>query len=188
MNDIKKFNYQRINIVGTSSSGKTTFSKLLSDILGFDHIEMDQIFWGPNWYWPSDDEFFANLRKTLEARNSWILDGNYTRTIPIKWEYVELVIWLDYSFVRTLLQSLKRTFKRAIAREELWIGTGNRESFRKSFFSKDSIILWMIKTHNKVRKKYERFMNDKNYSGIKFVRLRTPTESREFLNNIRYNT
>ena len=184
---MKKFNYQRINVVGTSGSGKTVFSKSLSAILGIDHIEADQVFWGPDWYWPSDDEFFTNLREALSRRDAWILDGNYTRTIPIKWENVELVIWLDYSFIRTLFQAIKRAVKRSVSREELWAGTGNRESFRKSFFSKDSIVLWTIRTHKRVRHKYERFMDDENYSGIKFIRLKSPAESERFLKHISHH-
>ena len=184
MDHSKRFDYQRINVVGTSSSGKTTFSKSLSAILGIDHIEIDQIFWGPNWYWPNDEEFFANLKENLKKKDAWILDGNYTRTIPVKWEKVELVIWLDYSFTRTLLHALKRAIKRSITGEELWIGTGNRETFKKSFFSKDSIILWTIKTHRKVGFKYESYMNDKAYSRIKFIRLRSPSEAECFLKQI----
>ena len=74
--------------------------------------------------------------------------------------------------------------KRSITGEELWIGTGNRKTLKKSFFSKDSIILWTIKTHKKVRFKYESFMNDKDYSRIKFIRLRSPSESEKFLKQI----
>ena len=188
MDYTKKFRYKRINIVGTSSSGKTTFSKSLSAVLGIDYIEMDAIFWGPNWYWPSDEEFFSDLKEVLKEKDAWILDGNYIRTIPIKWEKVELVIWLDYSFIRTLLQALQRTIKRSFTKEELWVGTGNRDSFIKSFFSKDSIILWTIKTHKKVSCKYEKFMNDENYSGLKFLRLRSPAESKKLLKHLNHNT
>jgi len=39
--------------------------------------------------------------------------GNYTRTIPIKWERVELVVWLDYSFPKTL--AFTRAIKRSIS-------------------------------------------------------------------------
>ena len=133
----------RINVIGTSGSGKSTFARKLSEGLGYPYIEMDQVFWGPNWHWPPDEVFFENLRQALGG-NQWVLDGNYTRTIPIKWERVEMVVWLDYSFPLTLFQAVKRALKRSITQEELWEGTGNRESFRKSFFSKDSIILWTI--------------------------------------------
>ena len=57
----------KINVVGTSGSGKSTVSKRLSQILDIPYIEMDKIFWGPNWYWPTDEEFFGKLRNTLKS-------------------------------------------------------------------------------------------------------------------------
>jgi hypothetical protein len=52
---------------------------------------------------------------------------------------VDLVVWVDYSFWRTLARrSVARL--RASRRQELWPGTGNCETFRRSFFSRDSII------------------------------------------------
>ena len=174
----------RINVVGTSGSGKTMFSRKLAELLEYPYIEMDKIFWGPNWYWPSDDEFFDKLRAALKEPK-WVLDGNYTRTIPIKWESADTVIWLDYSFTTTLFQALGRAFKRSITREELWEGTGNRESFKKSFLSKDSIILWTLKTHGPVKKKYESYMIDKNFSNIRFIRLKNHKEADAFLSEVK---
>lgn len=170
----------KINVIGTSGSGKSTFCKKLAATLNFPHVEMDKIFWGPNWRWPSDDEFFGNLKQALEKPN-WILDGNYTRTVPIKWESVDVVIWLDYSFLRTLFQAIKRAAHRAWTKEELWEGTGNRESFRKSFFSKQSIIWWTITTHGQVRKKYESYLTNPKFSHIKFIRLKSHKDAEAFL-------
>lgn len=170
----------RINVIGTSGSGKSVFSKKLSSASGYPHIEMDGIFWGPNWKWPSDEDFSEKLRGAL-SKSCWVLDGNYTRTIPIKWEKVDLVIWLDYSFSRTLFQAICRAAKRAWTKEELWEGTGNRESFRKSFFSKESIIWWTISTHGKTKKKYEDYMVSAKFAGIKFVRLKSHAEAEKFI-------
>lgn len=174
---------KRINVIGTSGTGKSTLARKLSERLGYPHIEMDKVFWGPNWHWPPDEVFFGNLRQAL-SQDQWVLDGNYTRTIPIKWERIEMVVWLDYSFALTLFQAVKRALKRSITQEELWEGTGNRESFRKSFFSKDSIILWTIKTHRSVRLKYESYMQDPKYSHIKFVRLKNHREADDFLSQL----
>ena len=118
--------------------------------------------------------------------DSWILDGNYTRSIPVKWESVTTIIWLDFSFIRTLYQAVKRAIKRVITREELWPDTGNRESL-KSLFSKDSIVLWAIKTHRKVRKKYEALIESDDYSNIQFIRLRSPKEVELFLAKVKNN-
>ncbi|MES2658674.1 MAG: adenylate kinase [Verrucomicrobiota bacterium] len=174
----------RVNVVGCSGSGKSTFSKALADILEVRHIEMDALFWGPDWYWPSDEEFFGKLRTELST-DAWVLDGNYTRTIEIKWEKVDMVIWLDPGFPITFFRSVKRAFKRSLTREELWEGTGNRESFRQSFFSRKSVILWSVRTFRSIRRKYETLSVEERYSHIRFVRLRTRSETEAFLERVR---
>ncbi len=137
----------KINVIGTSGSGKSTFAKALSKKLDYPHIEMDAVFWGKDWYQPNDDEFFGNLSKALKP-DQRVLDGNYTRTIPIKWQDVDTIIWIDYSFPRTLYQAVKRAITRIVKQTELWPGTGNKESLKK-LFTKDSIVLWTLKTYRK---------------------------------------
>jgi adenylate kinase family enzyme len=176
---------KKINVVGTSGSGKSTFARRLGEAIGQPHIEMDKVFWGPNWAMPKDEDFFANLRKALEGKDGWVLDGNYTRTIPIKWEKVDLVIWLDISFPRTFFQALKRALHRSWTGRELWEGTGNRETFTKTFLSKESILLWTWNTYGPVKEKYERMLADPKYSHVKFLRLRGHGEAEAFLEKLR---
>lgn len=172
----------RINVVGTSGSGKSTFAKSLAEILAIPYFEMDAIFWEPDWTFPEDNELFSKLSAALEGE-SWVLDGNYTRTLPIKWEDVDTVIWLDFNFPRTLFQATIRAFARVVAKEELWPGTGNRETLRK-LFSRQSILLWTIKTHGRNRKKFTGYMGSPDFSHIKFIRLRSPQEAENYLNKI----
>src|SRR5215510_13089404 len=115
----------------------------------------------------------------------WVLDGNYTRTIPVKWKKVQAVIWLDPSLLRTVLQVIKRTIHRSLTQEELWPGTGNRESLRKAFLSKDSIILWAITSHQNSRKNYGSIMSSPAYSYISFIRLNSRTQVASFLEGLR---
>lgn len=175
----------KINVVGTSSSGKSTVSRKLSEILSIPYVEMDALFWGPNWEPTTFRELCEKLRLALNV-DSWILDGNYTRTTPIKWENATTVIWLDFSFIRSLLQSLKRAIKRIIDREELWPGTGNIETLG-GLFSKDSIVLYTIKTHRRVRKKYETYIESNYYPNIQFIRLRSPKQVKSFLARVKKN-
>lgn len=172
----------RINVIGTSGSGKTTFGRNLANILNIPFVEMDAIFWGPEWTFPDNDELFRRLAAALEAEN-WVLDGNYTRTLPVKWERVDTVIWLDFSFPRTLYQALVRAISRVFTGEELWPGTGNKESFGK-LFSRESIVWWTIKTHRRNRKKNFDFIQSDEFSFIKFVRLRSPAEAEVLLQKI----
>jgi adenylate kinase family enzyme len=176
--------FERINVVGTSGSGKTTFARELAGLLNLPCYEIDQLFWNSNWQESSNDELFEKLHQ-VTSRPRWVLDGNYTRTIPVKWKQVQLVIWLDLSFLRTVLRVTKRTIHRSLTQKEIWSGTGNRESLRKAFFSKDSIIWWAITTYRNNRKKYSSIMSSPAYSHISFIRLNSRTGVASFLEGLR---
>ncbi len=170
----------RVNVIGTSGSGKSTFARKLARVLDCDYVEMDKVFWLPNWEEPSNEVFLPKLEKAL-AGSRWVCDGNYGRTVPVKWRNVEMVIWLDYSFKRTLYQAFFRAIRRAWTKEEMWEGTGNRESFRKMFFSKKSIVWWTITSHGKMRARHEQYFSDPVFKNIRFVRLKDHSEADRFI-------
>lgn len=113
-----------------------------------------------------------------------MLDGNYNRSRSVKWREVDLVIWVDYSLWRTLRQAVWRATSRAWRHQELWPGTGNRESFRRSFCSRESIILWTLKTWRQNRRRYLADMQDPQYRHIRFVRVRSPREAEALLREL----
>lgn len=179
-----KFIPSRINVVGASGSGKSFFSKRLAALLGNPYVQMDALFWKPGWCESEDEEFFPLLEESLKG-DSWVLDGNYNHTLSIKWKRVQWVIWLDYSFPRTLIQAFKRAITRIWSQRELWPGTGNRETILRTFFSSDSILLWTLTSYSKVKKSYESMMTNDKYAHIVFVRLRTPIEAEDFLQRLK---
>lgn len=177
-------NWERINVVGTSGSGKTTFARQLASLLDLPYHEMDRLFWKPGWQQASDAELFRKVEElTLQPR--WVLDGNYTRTLSIKWKRVQLVVWLDPAFLETVFRVTARTIRRACTREEIWPGTGNRESLAEAFLSRKSIIWWAIRTHAQNRRKYSALMASPEHSHIEFVRLASRAERALFLDGLR---
>lgn len=174
----------KINVVGTSGSGKSTLSKRLATVLDAPCIEMDRLYWRPDWQGTPDDVLFARIAEVLEAEPAWVLDGNYNRTRPVKWRDVDMVVWLDYSFGRTLLQAVRRAVRRAWYKQELWPGTGNRESFRRSFFHRESIVWWTIKTWHQNRRRYLADTIDPQYAHIRFLRLRSPQEAEALISQL----
>ncbi len=173
--------HNRFNVIGCSGSGKSTFARELAKRIEANYVELDAVYWKPNWTEPEDEELFRELDKAL-ASEKWVLDGNYHRTIPIKWARVQTVIWLDIPFPTTLFQAFKRAIKRIWTKEEMWPGTGNRESISKTFFSRESILLWTITSYGPLRKRYLKTIQDPRYSSIHFVQLRSRAEAEIFLN------
>ncbi|WP_435236494.1 AAA family ATPase [Psychromonas sp. PT13] len=171
---------KRINVIGTSGSGKSTFSRKLSEKLNYPYLEMDKMFWKPNWVEASDQEFFTTLTNQI-SQPSWVLDGNYNKTASIKWADVDTIIWIDYSFVRTVFQAIKRALIRSITKQEFWEGTGNIETFRKSFFSKKSIIWWTLTTYKKNKIRYQALLKDPTYKHIHFVRITNPRMAKKYI-------
>ena len=170
---------KRIIVIGTTGSGKSTLSAQLSEILKFPHYQLDALQFKSNWEIVSDDIFFAKIKKATD-QDSWIIDGNFGRTHHLTWPYADTVIWIDLPFLLTLYQNISRTLKRIITREEIWEGTGNRESW-KLLFSKDSIVRWLFKTYHSNISRYEKRMKDTNYAHLCFIRLRSRREIEDFI-------
>lgn len=175
----------KINVVGSSGSGKSTLSQQLSHALDIPYIQLDRLFWRANWQGTPDDEFFTKLEGTLNAfPEGWVLDGNFNRTRDIKWREVDMIIWLDYGFWRVFRQSVSRAVGRIVSRKELWPGTGNRESFRQTFMSRDSILLWMLTNWRSNQRRYLADLMDARYRHIRIVRLTHPREADALMNRL----
>lgn len=162
----------KIKVVGTSGSGKSTLARMLADALLVPHIQLDELYWQADWQGSPDDEFFARLNQAMATSpGGWVIDGNYDRTRPLKWREVDIVIWIDLGFWRVLSQSVRRAVTRIASQEELWPGTGNRESFRQTFLSRRSVLLWSLRTWRQNRQRYLAAMIDPAHSHIRFIRL-----------------
>ncbi len=146
------------------------------------HVELDALSWGPNWTQRRDAEVGAAVAAAA-AGDRWVIDGNYSKFRALIWARAETIVWLDYSFVRVFAQLLRRTFRRSLRREVLW--QGNRERLGTAFFSRDSILLWAIKTHRRRQREVPALLARPEYAGLRVVRLRSPRETAAWLARLR---
>lgn len=162
-------------IVGTTGAGKTTLARALAAKLGASHIELDALHWRAGWT-PAPD-FAAQVERALEAER-WVVDGNYSVVQPLILNHADTVIWLDYSFGTELRRLFGRTCRRVFTREVLW--NGNIETVTAQFFSRDSLFIWLFKTHWKQRRRYEaRFPHLPAH--LTLLRLYEPDETERLL-------
>ena len=145
----------RLVVVGASGSGKTTMAKALSQALGVPHIELDGINWQPGWRDISiqdPDEFFRRVAEAA-AGAAWVMDGNYIKARDAHWSRATGFVWMDPERAVVMRQVIWRSFSRAVTKQELWPGTGNKELFRR-WLDKEHPIRWAWDTWALVRKRY----------------------------------
>ena len=87
---------KRIVIIGCPGSGKTRLARALGEKLNLTVVHLDRLWWKSGWENVSQEEFDARLEKALSL-DSWIIDGNYSRTMDARLAACDTIIYLDYS-------------------------------------------------------------------------------------------
>lgn len=100
----------RICILGPSNSGKSTLAQAIARKTTRPVIHLDQLYHLPNTHWQARDEAeFRQLHLNAIAGESWVMDGNYVRTLPDRLTRASGIILLDLPPGRSFLRYLRRT-------------------------------------------------------------------------------
>src|SRR5918995_1122764 len=142
---------RRINVVGMTCCGKTTLAAALAARLGVPHVELDALFWGPEWTPVPEKTFRGRVADALSA-DGWVADGGYQMARDIIWGRADTVVWLDYPLRVILRRWAKRTADRARSGREFWPGTGNRESIRRAL-APDGLLWFILRQHRGKRRR-----------------------------------
>lgn len=174
--------HSKILVVGTSGSGKSTFARKLASMLQLTDIELDALYWESNWSNAPQHIFRERIESAMIQGPGWVVHGNYSKVRDLTWGRADTVIWLDYALSIVLWRVTKRSIVRILKQEKLW--SNNRESIRKTFFIKDSIILWAFQTYNLRKQQYEELIRDKTNTHLQIYRFKKPIEAREFFEKL----
>ncbi len=176
--EITAADLQRIAVVGTSCSGKTTLARTLAAIRHVPHIELDSLHWLPHWQERPLAEFQTQVEQAV-ATDGWTLDGNYSKVRSIVWGRATAVVWLNYSFPLVMWRAIRRTTRRVFWREQLF--GGNRETFRQAFLSRDSILWWVISTYARRRRQYPDLFSQPDYAHLRILEFTVPAQTAQFV-------
>jgi adenylate kinase family enzyme len=172
-------------VVGVSGSGKTTLARALAEKMAVPFVELDGLMHQPGWEPRPEDEFKDEVDRAT-SQPDWVVDGNYRQVViegPV-WQRADTVVWLDLPRLSAMRQLIARTVSRAVRREVLW--NGNREPL-SNFVSLDpeqSVFVWSWITYEGLRRRYSSAMSDPAWSHLRFVRLRSNSEARRWLDSI----
>jgi len=99
---------QRILVMGSSGSGKSTFARRLSAITGIPMVSIDALYWQPGWVEPDKAAFDEKLTEAVRQPR-WIMDGNYIWAArELRRDVSDTVIWFDLPRSTCMLGILTR--------------------------------------------------------------------------------
>jgi adenylate kinase family enzyme len=175
---------KRVVVIGTTCSGKTTFSYQLAQLLRVKSIELDAIYRLPNWI-PRPRDKFRMLVENAVAADEWIIDGDHSRKLgDIVLSRASTFIWLKYPWHVILYRALRKFKECVINRQVLF--TGNYKVFHRNFWRIISILFWVkIRRNNKW---YARLLQEYQDKHLQIFVFRTPKEADRFLSRVKKAT
>lgn len=176
---------KRIIVIGSSNAGKSTFAERLAEKLSVPFIELDALFWEPNWVEADREVFRERVRQAIQPE-SWVMAGNYTsKQQDLSWPVADTIIWLDLPLPTVVRRCVVRTWQRWRSQEMLW-GT-NRENFWNHLMlwsSEKSLVTFTVKTYDSRRRLNAAYASDPRWSHITFIRMRSPEAVAAFLESV----
>jgi len=177
---------ERILVVGVSSTGKSTLAEHLADLVGGAFVELDALFWLPQWREPRTEDFQTKVIAALDGADRWAVAGNYnSRGIPdIVLPRADTLIWIDLPLRTTMPRLIRRTWRRWRNRELLW-GT-NREVITEHLkvWSNDSLVGYSLRHNRETRRRQTARFADPRWRHLRRHRLRSPSEVTRFLDQV----
>lgn len=173
---------QRIVVFGFAGSGKSTLARAVAQRIGLVYFEMDGLHWNPGWVETPTPEFRQKV-DALTVKGGWITEGNYAKVRDIYLSRADTVIWLDYPFWFSFMRLLKRTLGRIMFRRA--ICNGNYETLQGAFFSKDSLLLFVLKLKWRMWRNHEDYsVRWQDYPHLEVLRFTSPRQTQNWLDSL----
>jgi predicted kinase len=170
----------RIVVVGRTGSGKTTLAKELAMELGYPHVELDALYFGPDF----STVPLAVLRERTTAAiagDQWVTDGNKSAVRDLVWPRADTIVWLDYPFVVSLWRLGKRALWRTSVLKARAAQSGEKASLPRQLLAAAKGVLTALRSHSGQRREYPRMFAQPENQHLSVVRLRSPHATRRWL-------
>lgn len=178
-------NMNRVSVIGSSGSGKTTMARAIAARLGLPLLELDSIFHLPEWTPLPAEEFRAQVAE-FTAGDRWVVDGNYTSLGigDIVWSRADTIVWMDLPKRIVMRRVEVRSLSRAATGEELWNGNRERWPSLLKWNPEENILRWSWTRFDGTRQGYERKLAMPEWQHLEVHRMRSVAHSDAFLEHI----
>jgi energy-coupling factor transporter ATP-binding protein EcfA2 len=171
---------QRTLILGRTGSGKTTLARELSAATGAPHVELDALYFGPNFS-TVPLTMLRDRTSAAIAGDRWVTDGNKSAVRDLCWPRADSKVWLDYPLVVSLWRLGKRAIWRTSVLKAQAAATGGKAGLPKQFLAAAKGVLTALRSHTGQRREYPRMFAEPENQHLAVVRLRSPGATRRWL-------
>ena len=98
----------KIEVIGYAGSGKSTLAKTLADIYNIPVLHLDNTKFYGDWQERTDEEQTKTVQDFLDANENWVIDGNFTKICPQRFEMTDMTIYLNFNRVKCFWSAYKR--------------------------------------------------------------------------------
>ncbi|HVZ02541.1 MAG TPA: hypothetical protein VHA35_23750 [Dongiaceae bacterium] len=96
-----------ILVVGCAGAGKSTLARALGARYGLPVVHLDRHYWRAGWVAPDETAWQAEVARLIQEP-AWVMDGNYSRTMPQRLQMADAVVHLDLPRWLCMLRVLRR--------------------------------------------------------------------------------
>ena len=128
------------------------------------------------------DVFKQRVARAVEG-DRWVIAGNYggRGARDLVWPRADTVIWLDPPLTVIFARLFVRAVRRIRSGDEIWAGTGNRETFANQFLSGDSLFIWALRTYRRRKRLYRGLFARTEYEHLQVLHFRRAAEAESWL-------
>lgn len=163
---------KRIMVIGCSESGKSTLALELGRITGIEVTHLDRLNWRAGWKEVSRNEFDRQLDEVLK-KDSWIIDGNYSRTMEKRLEKAQVVFRFRLSTAACLYGYFSRLIKGKLGKKRIDMAEGCSERFDLDF------VRFIAGFENDNAERTEKLLE--KYPHVKVIRFNSRRQAEKFL-------
>jgi hypothetical protein len=171
---------ERIVVVGRTGSGKTTLARELAPTLGVPHVELDSLYFGPDFS-TAPLELLRERTTAALAGDRWVTDGNKRAVRDLVWPRADTIIWLDYSLRVSLWRLAKRARSRTSQLTAEASRTGRRSGLPRQLLAAANGVLTALRSHAGQRGEYRRLFAEPANAHLAVARLTSPDAARKWL-------
>lgn len=165
-------------VMGHSGSGKSSLTKLISEIKHIPLLYLDCVHFESDWKARNDEEARKIVKDFMDKNESWVIDGNYFKfELEERVKQANVIVYLNFNRISCLIRAYKRYFKYK-GKERESISKGCYETMDAEFIS------WILK-EGRTKERINKFNEIVKTPNKIIVVIKNQKELNKFINTLK---